>query len=60
MPPQVPEETPAEKSARVFFNQRRTRLDGKVCSLILGLANKHNVNINVTVIYEYKDKISIF
>jgi hypothetical protein len=60
MPPRVPEETPAEKSARVFFDRRRTGLDGKVRSLILGLANKHNVDINVTVIYEYKDEISIF
>lgn len=60
MAPRNPDQTPAQKNARVFFDRRRQGLDGKVRSLILGLANKHNVDINVTVIYEYKDEVSIF
>ena len=54
------EETPADKSARVFFGRRRQGVDSKVRSMILGLANKHHVDINVTVIYEYKNEVSIF
>ena len=54
------EETPADKGARVFFGRRRQGVDSKVRSMILGLANKHNVDINVTVIYEYKNEVSMF
>lgn len=58
--PQRSEETRAQKDARAFFDRRRQGLDGKVRSMILGLANKHNMDINCTVIYEYRDELSIF
>lgn len=54
------EETTAEKSAQVFFGRRGQGVDSKIRSVILGLANKHRVDINVTVIYEYKNQVSIF
>lgn len=54
------EETSADKSAQVFFGRRGQGVDSKVRSMILGLANKHHVDTNVTVIYEYKNEFSIF
>ncbi|KAF3005590.1 hypothetical protein E8E13_000138 [Curvularia kusanoi] len=55
------EETPAaDKDARVFFDRRRTGVDNKIRSMIVVLSNKHHVDINVTVIYKYKDEVSMF
>jgi hypothetical protein len=59
MAPKIPEAL-AERSARAFFERRRQGLDSKARALILKLSKDHNVDSNVTIIYEYKDEISIF
>jgi hypothetical protein len=50
----------ASKAARKLFDRRRTGLDRKARDLIMKSLSLHNVDIGITIIYEFGDEVSMF
>lgn len=47
-------------AAQKLFDRRRSGLDRKAQTLITMAYGKHNVDIGITIIYEFRDEVAVF
>jgi hypothetical protein len=52
--------TARKDESRKFYERRRAGIDRKVRALITGESVDYGLEMNVTVIYEYKNEVSFF
>lgn len=50
----------ASKEAQKLFDRRRTGLDRKARDLIMKSLSMHNVDLGITIIYEFGEEVSMF
>ncbi|KAF5845612.1 hypothetical protein GGP41_009357 [Bipolaris sorokiniana] len=50
----------ASKEAQKLFDRRRTGLDRKARDLIMKSLSMHNIDLGITIIYEFGEEVSMF